>query len=393
MPVLAVPAATVVIIGLIAILLLLGWELFTKAVTHVVPAWHIPGLGSLRGWIESHLHDGLNALAGYFDTYVHGLTATILAPVVLLRTFLTGITKGLGATHLLFWAILNHTIPVAKSELRKFAVSLVAGIEAKALNWYHSSLKFASDLGSYVLTAALTRIAFVEAQALSWYHTGLHYAEDLASFVLHAALAEVAAARAEALNFYHLSLHYAQDLAGYVQSQAVGLFHTAMVTIETRYQQALAFAAGAAKAEATAVLHGLNGALITDIEHAWPIVIAGIDDVIDAAAGEFTDIVDDLKGISRSLPRDLPAAIAATTAIAIPLLRLAKDCTMPNCRNLSQVGRDLQALFTVIESGALIAVLAEAASNPAGLADIIRSTLGPLVDTAVSATKSEVGVN
>lgn len=393
MPLLAVPPALAVIIALFAILLLLGWELFAKGVTFVVPSWHILGLGSLRGWIESHLHSGYNAIAGYLDSHSHALIAMVTYPVILLKKFFTGFVLALSATHLLLWAILNHTVPVAMSELRKFAVAQVAALGAQALNWYHLSLKNASDLASYALGQAIAGISALRADALNWYHLSLKNASDLANYVLHAALAEVAAARAEALNWYHLSLHYADDLAGYVQAQSVALFHSALATIESRYQAALAFATSAAKAEATAVLHGLNGALVTDIEHAWPIVIAGIDDVIDAAAGEFSDVVGDLRNITRSLPRDLPAAIAATTAIAIPLLRLAKDCTMPNCRNLSQIGRDLQAMFAIIEGGAVIALLAEAVNNPEGLANTLETALNAILGPAVEFTKSEVGIS
>lgn len=393
MPVLAVPAAALVIAALLAVVLLLGWEIFSKAITNLVPAWHVPGLGSFRGWIESHLRDGFNAVTGYLDSHSHALISLVTYPVILFKKFFTGFVTAFAATHLLLWAILNHTVPVAMSELRRFALAQVAALEAQALNWYHLSLKNASDLVRYALGQALAGITALRVDALNWYHLALKNADDLANYVLRAALAEVAHIRADALNWYHLSLHYADDLAGYVQAQSVGLFHSALATIEARYQAALAFAAGAAKAEATAVLHGLNGALVTDIEHAWPIVIAGIDDVIDVAAGDFTDVVGDLRNISRALPRDLPAAIAATTALAIPLLRLAKDCTMPNCRNLSQIGRDLQALFAVVESGVIIGLLAEAANDPAGLSNAVRSVLGPLVNSAVGAVKSEVGVN
>jgi hypothetical protein len=356
MPVLAVPVAILVIAGLFAICLLLAYEQGAKWVSYVVPSWHIPGLGSLRGWIQSHLRDGYNALAGYLDGYVHNLVAMVTHPVIFLRALFTMLTTTLASTHILLWAILNHTVPVAMSELRKFASATSALVQAQALSWYHLGLKYSSDLASYVLGAALAEVAHLRADALNWYHLGLKYTQDLGSYVLATALAEVAAAKADALRWS---------------------------------QQALTDAEQFAKAETTAALSGLTGALITDIEHSWPAVIAGIDGVIDVADGAFTDVVDDLRAIGRDLPDSLPGAIAATTAIAIPLLRLARDCTMPNCRNLSQVGRDLQSLFGALETGGLLTLLFEAARDPAGTARVVSDTLGPIVRESADLVRTE----
>jgi hypothetical protein len=391
MPLVVIPAIAILVIALLAVLLLLAAEQFGKALAAIMPGFHIPGLGSIRSWITTHISEAISSVTSYLDGYVHPLSVFIASHFTVFKTILSLISDLALDTHSALYGLATHTVPMALSHAKQFAAGLVSAAEAKALSLYHLSLTYAHDLVNYALGLAMAQIAYAEAQALIHYHQSLTYAHDLVNYALNTALSSIAALDAKAVGLYHLSLTYAHDLAAAVESNAVALFKSASLTIESRYQQALTFAAGAAKAESTAVLNGLNSALVTDIEHAWPLVVTGIEGVIDVAGVDFPDVVADLRGIARSLPRDLPAAIAMSTAIAIPLLRLAKDCTMPNCRNLSQVGRDLQELFGLLETGGLLLLVGEAAHNPSSVAHDIVSVLHPIVVDMQSFAKSILG--
>lgn len=392
MPIVAIPVVAILVVALLAVLLLLAVEQFGKALAAIMPGFHIPGVGSIRSWITAHISEAISSISSYLDSYVHPLSVFISSHFTVFRTFLSLLSDLALDTHTALYGLAAHTVPMALSHAKQYAIGLVNAAEAKALSLYHSSLTYAHDLANYVLGQALAQIAYVEIQAALHYHLSLTYARDLVNYALGVTGSAIAAVDARATGLYHLSLAYAHDLAGAVENNTIALYHSASVALENRYQQALAFASAVAKAESTAVVNGLNSALVTDIEHAWPLVIAGIDDVIDVAGADFPDVVADLRGLARSLPRDLPTAIAMSTAIAIPLLRLAKDCTMPNCRNLSQVGRDLQELFGLLQTGGLLLLVGEAAHSPANVAHDIVRVLHPVIVDMQSLAKEMLGV-
>lgn len=391
MPVVAAGGA--IVVALMAVLLCLAAALSIRSIAEAVPDWHIPGFSSIRGWVISQTNNIININIGIFDRYIRPLADFVLAPVA-------AAVKMLNANYAFAVQIYHAVVHLQKVLL----VGAIRVLRAEAAN----GLRFAETLITQAIALAEARLLAVErllqglvASAVAELRleaaNGLHFVENLL-------LGAVAVLRAEAAN----GLRFAENLV----TQAIALAEarlvravalltaalTAGLAAADRRMDALAAAAAryaeqVAVAAATAAIAGLNRVLVTDITTPWTKVQEGVAGVIDVAADDFADIVQDLKDIDLSVPKDIAAAIAGTAAIAIPLLKLAKDCTMPNCRNLSQVGRDLQALFGVVEGGALIAMLGAAAADPSGFAHDFQSTVGAVIGDARDLAESEIGVH
>lgn len=391
MPVLVIPAGAVIILALFALLLLLAWDQFARAVSALAPSWHIPGAGSLRGWILDHIHDAYNTVAGYLDRYVAPLTRFVVAPVVVLTSLFNEAGALDRALYNFGVRIVTVTVPRAVAVLRSEAAALERRVRAYALTLKAEAQVYAH--GQALWSLAQSTLLYQQARGF----TVTLYNQSTAF-----TRAEVAQAEAVAAGFYHDSRVFAAGLydqsvaftraqIGAAEAHAAVLFGQAAHTIEVRFGEAEAYAKTAADAAATAAVAGLTGALITDLDQLWPVAVGAIDDVIDVADGAFADVLSDLRGISRAVPTSLPGAIAGTLGIALPLIKLARDCTIPNCRNLSQVGRDLQSLFGLVETGGFLALVAAAARDPERTADALEGTLGPVLRAAADQAEHMIG--
>lgn len=388
----AVPVLAILAIAVLAILLLLAWEQFANAVSQLVPSWHLPGLGNLRGWITGHIADAYHGVAGYLDKYVAPLVHFISSPFVVI----TALVNELGALdHSLYSftaRVVTITVPRAVAVLRGEARALENRVRSYALSLQRAAMAYAltearaveSEAHAWVLQARADAVRLVDA-AEAYARAG-----DLA--VAAEALHLVGDARTFAAQLYQQGLAFARAEVAAAESAAGALFRQAESDLVLTLRKAESYADAAAQAAASAALAGLAGVLVTDLDQLWPAVPAVIDDVIDVAAGAFTDVVDDLRGLSRDLPAGLPAAIALSLGIAVPLLRLAKDCTIPNCRNLSQFGREIQDLFSLVEDGALLALLTAAATDPEGAADEVQNTLAGGMTTLANGFADLIGV-
>lgn len=371
----AVPALAILAIAGLALLLLLAWQQFANAVAKLVPSWHIPGLGNIRGWITDHIADAYRDVAGYLDKYVAPMTHFIGSPFVVI----TALVNELGAVdHSLYnftVRVITVSIPRAAAVLRSEARALENRLKLYALGLQHAAMVYALTEARAVESEARTWVAQARAEAVRLADAAEVYARAGDLIVAAQALRLVGDARAFAGQLYQQGVAFTRAEVAAAESAAAALFRQAESDVVLNLHRAESYAVAAAQAAASAALADLTGVLVTDLDQLWPAVPAVIDDVIDVAAGAFTDVVDDLRGLARDVPASVPAAIAAALGIAIPLLRLAKDCTIPNCRNLSQVGRDLQELFGLVEDGALLALLAAVAADPEGAADAATTEL------------------
>jgi len=383
MPVLAIPAAAVLIIAGLALLILLAWQQFANALSKLIPSWHIPGFGSLRGWITDHIADAYHEVAGYLDKYIDPAVKFVTSPFVVIMA----LVNEMGALdHALFnfgVRIVTVTIPRAVAVLRREAAALELRVKAYALTLRAEAELYAHAQALLVEAEARTFALAARADAVRLFTVAESDARGFALAARADAVRLFDDARAFSARLYDDGTAYTRAQVAAATATAAGLFRQAEADVILRLGQAEAYADKAATAAASAALAGLAGQLATDLDQLWPAVPAVIDDVIDVADGAFTDVLSDLRGISRAVPGSLPAAIAVSLGIAVPLLRLAKDCTIPNCRNLSQVGRDLQSLFDLVEDGALLALLAAAATDPEGAAtDALSGLAGPMTGLA-----------
>ncbi len=113
---------------------------------------------------------------------------------------------------------------------------------------------------------------------------------------------------------------------------------------------------------------------------------------VGVAATDFPDITAWLKGISTTAATDIAGVTALSVATAGTLARYLERCGMPNCRNLSKIGRDLQDLFALIEGGSFLALIAYMISDPEGAAREAQSVLGPVVDDIGNGIRDLIGV-
>lgn len=198
------------------------------------------------------------------------------------------------------------------------------------------------------------------------------------------------------------------DATAYVRSEidtTVARIDSAISGVESMVTQAEAQAVqigqnvlGNSRAYTDAVAQAIQSGIYTDLNQA-----------ADAAVAEvWPDAARDIAGLGRQLGADFPwlndllggLAGAGTAGLAGALIRalagthavtrLAEDCIVPNCRNLSGLGRDLAQLAGAGSELALFGWLAEAVADPAAWAKQTDSILKPVADTAVSGAKAVI---
>ena len=124
----------------------------------------------------------------------------------------------------------------------------------------------------------------------------------------------------------------------------------------------------------------------------WPDITADAD----ALAGELATDLPDLRALVDAIPRvrplDLADALAGAATVDAVLVKYLRDCGVPNCRNLGKFGHDLQALFGLVEDGALFALLAALITDPGDTVRPLHDFLAPLAGDAVAAGRALAGV-
>lgn len=394
MPVLAIAAIAieVIITALMAILLTYALELFARAVAQLVPGFSIPGLGSLRDKINQGITSAIDA--------VRSIVSSSLAPMV--NLFRDSVIFFQGMYNIIYstinevvttgsW-IINTGLPriyqlsvgytnSMYNQSIAFTLSAAGQIRSYAESLYNQAIAHANDLYNQVHAFAIA-----EATA-AWNH-----ADDLARQITGNTAALYQQAIGYTNSMYNKAIGYAQNAATLAWNHADDLARQITATTAGLFAQSLAHATAAAAAAEVDAIAAVTGPLITDLPGIWPGLVDSIDGVIDTAAGDFTDAIAGIKGLDLTIPISIGGALAVTIPAISALTRLANDCTIPNCRNLSQVGRDLQALFSLVEDGLLFAFIAELVHDPAGGVSLVEDTLGELANEAVNVGKTLIGV-
>ena len=276
--------------------------------------------------------------------------------------------------HVLF----TQTIPDAENRALNYAAGLVDTAEADASHLFAVAER---DTASLVDTAEL--------RAAALFHDAETYAARLTSDAEKSLAAAIQAAEAAALSAVAAA---ERTLTGSIAAAVTGADNDLrslsgqVNTVAGELARDIVTEVQGAEATAAAALAAVQSGIYTDLEqwgdqavtHVWPDAAGDIGALKGVLGNDFPwlqDLLGALGGLGTAgLAGALIRAIAGTEAIT----RLATDCVVPNCRNLSQFGTDLQDLIGVAALAALVAWLAAGVADPASWAQDMQTVAYPL---------------
>lgn len=170
-----------------------------------------------------------------------------------------------------------------------------------------------------------------------------------------------------------------------------------MTTLFTQAEQD----AVAARNQAEAYAGALVGSVYTDLDtigrqamqEVWPGAAGDVAALRKALGGNFPWLDALLPALAGGGAIGLGAALVQSLAGAQAVTKLATECIVPNCENLSGLGSLLSELEALITGGALLALLEFMVRDPAAAARDAETVLFPLVnDTAAAFADVLLGV-
>lgn len=184
---------------------------------------------------------------------------------------------------------------------------------------------------------------------------------------------------AQAARWYHDALAYSDAWGARLTSMIADVANTAAKDAASAFDHANAVigerVAGLSTDIDTAARHGFDvawkesardlGALKDVIGHDFPDISALLPWAEGAGIAGLTGVI---------------ARLAATSAISV---RAIEDCVVPNCKNLSQFGKDLAELNSAASTAAMLAYIIAAVEDPIGTANDTIAVTRPMVDTVV----------
>jgi hypothetical protein len=234
----------------------------------------------------------------------------------------------------------------------------------------------------HALASAVTHdLALVRAYAVTLVHA-------LAADVVK----DVAAAEAAAIGWARAGDQALGRAINGVAGTVAGLEATSVKLIDAGVARAITVAEGYAAAQAANAIH------VVDVEAAGALaavadgLIIDVGKLADVIGTDLPDIGAAVRAIPRAVPTDLAGTLGMVGALSVPMIRFMEQCGIPNCRNLSQVGRELRDLLGALEDGTLIAFLAMLCTDPQGAASVVTNDLAPIIDGAVGAARDLMGV-
>jgi hypothetical protein len=347
MPIVAVGAIGAVIAALLALLVLYGINALARVVGNLAPDWSIPGLGNIRSHIIGAAQAALRGTAHFLDAAAGAAAGWVLAPWHVIRVFMDKLVAAGTAT----WHM--------GVRLQHFAEHVYNVARAYAAAKFTESIHFAEHV--YNVARAYTVAKFTESIhfAEHVYNAAIAYAAAKALAVTHFAQHVYNVAHAEIANALAIAKHYADAIALSTATAVVGIFSTDLGKV-----------AAAEWVKITDEIAALEGVLATDLP----------------------DIGALARAIPRAIPRELADVIAGGLAVDALAIRYLRECGIPNCRNLGGFGRLLQDLIGVVETGAILVLIEEAARHPEATARTMNELVGGPVRDAAHAVRELVGV-
>lgn len=388
----AIPAIGGVLAALMALIFVLAWTVFGQQIIRLLNV-DLPVIGNvLGGLIARTLEVTYDLTLGWLDQYIVPMVAFVARPVTAFATLFESVASGLETTFQAFAQVKDVLIPYAIGTAVTDATNIIVAVR--------SELQITDSL---IVTEFDTALAAEHAYAAA----AFTYAGDLASFAINTAETYAGTLYNEALAAVNqaetLAITAAKGFAGEVATYSLGLFNQVLTYAETGitalegdvvkyYNDALTYADHAATTAAAASI----GALTTDVEQVFAKAWTGIRDDVDSVIGVLgTDLPDILVDI-QDIPIAIPASIAGAIGLSIPLARTIatylRECGIPNCRNLSTYGQDLQALLGLVGDASFLAFLVELIHAKGDGYRVVEDAFGGLLNDTVSVARDMLSV-
>jgi hypothetical protein len=388
-----VPELAALLIALMALLLLAAWYLFGKALSHIFPSSIGVGGFSIhpRSWVES----GVNALG----KAIRWIVGDVIRPMIhllvacwnaMLHWGATITSYALEAADWIDWAA-HHGIPNLAARLEHYAAAkaahalaaalarladaraylhgLIRELRADAYGWVRAARAAAAAQLAHVAARLGDRIHTLRVDAYGWVEGARHYAAHLVTVAESSLMTEIGKVRA-------LVRSEITVVEGYTDTAVADAIKA------LRHETSVAVSAAITLVDVDA---------IRPLAAAWPGVIGVVEELEGVIATDLPDIGAAIRAIPRVVPGDLADALAIVGAISIPMLRYMTRCGIPNCRNLSQLGRELAELGDAITAGAFLGLMIALASDPIGTAHFLHDDVGGFVTGAVGEARTLLG--
>lgn len=388
MPLALFPA---VVIALMAVLILLGSQNLAKWIGSVIPS-NLPLIGSwLHNTVVSLAESTVAGITAVLDVTVSPLLSVIEAPLNAVRTLFDDAYNTVHDLYQTVAHVTKITVPWVIATAQAYTLAKVAAATSTLGRLIDAARAYALALATKAEQYAADAVHAAKTDLLSVIDTYVAKLGVAIDGVRLWAGAEITAARAYAAGLVTTAV---SDLTGLLEqlrastaaaiTAVTGLLHTEIAaTIRTAETLAADAQAAAIKAVDVEVPHALAGV--------WTDVLDGVDGAVTAGAGAFDDVLGDLAKLARAVPADVAAATAVTGALAVTVTRYLERCGIPNCRNLSGFGSELQAILGLVGDAAFFALIIELIEHPSDGARTVETLFTGAIDDTLATWRQLVG--
>lgn len=385
MPELALfPAA--VIAALLAMVFILAYDAFGNAFVQWLHV-DVPYIGDvIADLVEIALDGAYVVIAGVMDYIIQPAENMILYPINAIRTPINAIISAIEQTTNAILTITTVTIPSAVSvlsvltgEIGSGAAQIISEDVDAAFTNVETEVTTLQQRLSDGLTAAFQAEAHDFDALLNMINAetpDLGALQDLitsmAGAAVTAALPGIEAEISAALNS---ATGYADTLTRGVEADIANALSTAEVFTST----AIHGIQGISSTDIDNIVAGALGAITTEL----PAAVTG---AIDTAGDWGADVIEGLRDIPIGRIGSIAGIAALAGATTLSFARYLEECGIPNCRNLSQYGKDLQDLLGVVGDASFLALLVELIDHPGNAAATFNDTFGSIVSAGESLT-------
>lgn len=389
----AILGVAAVAAALTALLLLYGAKLFADLLSHLIPRFGVgPFHVDLGGLIRGAANAALHAVENLMDSSLHALVAFITYPVHVVDQLFGWLVNGITEAATTAEWIVDTYVPRYYHAALAYAYKLTVYAE-----------HYAVTMANNVYRALVHNVAQLRAMIAAgdravtlWVISNIKMLERLINSTYNRTYSLLASNIKQIDTWLVNDVKALQSDIGravatgeaYTRAYATGV--TSALTSEVA-----ALDAKIVTATSTAI-SGAVGVITTDIGNIAATTWQDLDTAVTAATGvlatDFPDIGAWIKGLDITKALDIAGVTALSISTAGVIARYLEQCGIPNCRNLSAIGRALQDLFGAVEDGALLAFLIYLISDPEGAAAELQAVLGAIVDPLVSAGRDLLGV-